>query len=196
MSIKAPGSRIGSSVKHMRSLKVGSRGSKRGMIFSLNLVPMIDMFVILVVFLLITFSATGDILLQQDDIQLPKAYSGRTLERYPMIGISANVVLFEGAEVIKTAAVNEKNFPDLKLPELSKVLKAAHDAYQSNHPMPADPEKAKKWLEESKQIVIQADQNVAFEVIRLVMTTAAIEGYSAINFAVEKKARAVAEPVG
>jgi biopolymer transport protein ExbD len=196
MSIKAPGSRIGSSVK-MKSLKVGAHRQRRSMLFSLNLTPMIDMFTILVVFLLITFSATGEILLQQEDIQLPKAYSGRALERYPMIGISANVVIFEGIEVIKTAAVNEKNFPDLKLPELSKILKAAHDSYQSNHPMPADPEKAKKWLDESKQVVIQADEEVPFEVIRLVMTTAAIEGYSSINFAVQKKAKEGAEqPVG
>jgi len=150
---------------------------------------MIDMFVILVVFLLITFSATGEILLQQADIELPKAYSGRELERYPMIAISAKDVVFEGAEVIRTASVTEQNFPDLKVPELSKVLKTAHDAYQSNHPMPNDPEKAKKWLEESKQIIIQADENIDFEVIRLVITTAAIEGYSAINFATLKKAR-------
>jgi biopolymer transport protein ExbD len=196
MAIKSPGSRIGSSVKNMKSLKVGAHGARKGMMFALNLVPMIDMFVILVVFLLITFSATGEILMQQDDIQLPKAYSGRTLERYPMIGISANVVVFEGTEVMKSGAVTEKNYPDLKLPELSKVLKAAHDTYQSNHPMPADPEKAKRWLEESKQVIIQADENVPFEVIRLVMTTAAIEGYSAINFAIQKKARAQAETAG
>lgn len=189
MSIKKPSSRVGYSVRNMRSIRVGSNKSKRNQLFSLNLVPMIDMFVILVVFLLITFSATGEILLQQADIELPKAYSGRELERYPMIAISAKDVVFEGVEVIRTGSVTEQNFPDLKVPELSKVLKTAHDAYQSNHPMPNDPEKAKKWLEESKQIIIQADENIDFEVIRLVITTAAIEGYSAINFATLKKAR-------
>ena len=181
MSIKKPSSRVGYSVRNMRSIRVGSNKSKRNQLFSLNLVPMIDMFVILVVFLLITFSATGEILLQQADIELPKAYSGRELERYPMIAVSAKDVGFEGVEVIRTGSVTKQNFPDLKVPELSKVLKTAHDAYQSNHPMPNDPE-AKKWLEESKQIIIQADENIDFEV-RLVITTAAIEGYSAINFA-------------
>jgi biopolymer transport protein ExbD len=185
MSIKAPGSRIGSSVK-MKGLKVGGHRARKSLGFSLNLTPMIEMFLILVVFLLVTFSATGEILLQQPDIQLPKAYSGRTLERYPMIGISANSVVFEGDEVMKTPWVTEKNYPDLKLPELGKVLKASHDQYLRTHPMPADKEKADKWLEESKQVVIQADVKVPFEVIRLVMTTAAIEGYSSINFAILK----------
>ena len=188
MAIKAPGSRIGSSV-HMKGLKVGGKGNRRTMLFDLNLTPMIDMFSILVVFLLITFSATGDILLQQKDIQLPKAYSGRMLERVPMIGISAASLVFEGDEVMKTPWVTEKNYPDLKLPELSKVLKAARDNYERLHPMPSDQEKANKWLEESKQVVIQADEQTKFEVIRLVMTTAAIEGYSAINFAIKKKGK-------
>ena len=189
MSIKKPSSRVGYSVRNMRSIRVGSNKSKRNQLFSLNLVPMIDMFVILVVFLLITFSATGEILLQQADIELPKAYSGRELERYPMIAVSAKDVVFEGVEVIRTGSVTEQNFPDLKVPELSKVLKTAHDAYQSNHPMPNDTEKAKKRLEQSKHIINQADENIDYEVIRLVITTAAIEGYSAINFATLKKAR-------
>jgi len=188
MAIKAPGSRIGSSV-HMKGLKVGGKGARRAMLFDLNLTPMIDMFSILVVFLLITFSATGEILMQQNDIRLPKAYSGRPLDRYPLIGISANSLVFEGEEVMKTVLVAEKNYPDLRLPDLSKVLKAARESYERSHPMPADKEKAEKWLEESRQIIIQADETIRFEVIRLVMTTAAIEGYSSINFAIIKKGK-------
>lgn len=188
MAIKQPGSRIGSSV-NMKGLKIGGKGHRKGMLFSLNLTPMIDMFSILVVFLLITFSATGEILFQTSDITLPKAYSSRALERVPIIGISKTVVIFEGEEVMKTPWVTEKNYPELKLPELSKILKASHDNYVRQHPMPADKAKADKWLEESKQVIIQADEQVRFEVIRLVMTTAAIEGYSAINFAVGAKGK-------
>lgn len=186
MSIQKPGSRIGSSVQ-MKGLKVGGKGGRKGLLFSLNLTPMIDMFTILVVFLLITFSASGEILMNNKDIQLPKAYTSRPIDRVPMIGISDTTVIFEGEEVMKTGWVTEKNYPDLKLPELSKVLKAAHDNHLRTHPMPADKDKAAKWLEDSKQIVIQSDFRVNFEVIRLVMTTSAIEGYSAINFAVSSK---------
>jgi biopolymer transport protein ExbD len=192
MAIHQPGSRIGSSV-NMKGLKVGGKGHRKGMLFALNLTPMIDMFSILVVFLLITFSASGEILFQTSDIQLPKAYTSRSLERVPIIGISKVSVVFEGDEVMKTAAVSEKNYPELKLPDLSKILKSSHDSYVRQHPMPADKAKADKWLEESKQIIVQADEQVRFEVIRLVMTTAAIEGYSAINFAVAAKGKG--EPV-
>lgn len=188
MSIKAPGSRFGSSV-HMKGLHIGGGGKRKGLLFSLNLTPMIDMFTILVVFLLITFSASGEILMNSKDIELPSAYSSRTLERVPTLGISLASVIFEGEEVLKTPMVNERNYPDLKIVELAKVLKASHDAYTRNHPMPSEKELAAKWMEESKQIIIQADKKVPFEVIRLVMTTAAIESYSAINFAINSKGK-------
>jgi len=150
---------------------------------------MIDMFTILVVFLLMTFSATGEILFTQKDIQLPKAFADKVLERVPIIGISQEVILVEGEKTMFTNGVSEKNYPDAKLPELSKMLKASHEQFVRSTPMPNERERAEKWLDESKQIIIQADQGVRFEVIRLVMTTAAFEGYSAINFAVVPKGK-------
>ena len=189
MPIKKPESRIGSSV-HMKGLKVGAAGkAHRSLLVSLNLTPMIDMFTILVVFLLITFSATGEILFQQKDIQLPKAFSKKPLERVPIIGISQSVVLFEGEFIEDTGKISEKMLPDLRVPALAKALKAAAENFKRQHPMPEEREKAEKWMEQAKQIIIQADEGVRFEVIRLVMMTAANEGYSAINFAVVPRTR-------
>jgi biopolymer transport protein ExbD len=184
MPIRPPESHIGSSIK-LKWVKGAIKGKRgRSLLVNLNLTPMIDMFVILVVFLLMVFSATGEILMQQQDIQLPKAYSSKPLERVPIIAISQKVILFEGEVVMDTIGVSEKNYPDLKLPQLTKVLKSARDAFVRSNPMPSDQEKMAKWIEESKQIIVQADEGVPFEIIRLVMTTAAYEGYSAINFAV------------
>lgn len=184
MAIKKPSSRIGTSV-NMRALKIGpSSKGRRSLQVILNLTPMIDMFTILVVFLLMVFSATGEILFTQKDIQLPRAYSEKPLERVPIIAISQEVILFEGEKVMYTDKVSEKNFPELRLPDLAKVLKTSQEAFKRAHPMPTEKAAADKWLEEAKQIIIQADVGVRFEIIRLVMMTAANEGYSAINFAV------------
>lgn len=184
MPIQTPGSRIGSSI-HLKGLKIGIKGrGARSVIVNLNLTPMIDMFVIKVVFLLMVFSATGEILFTQKDIELPKAFASRPLERVPIIGVSRDVILFEGEKVMFTSGVSEKNYPDLRLPDLTKVLKNARDAFNRENPVPSDRNEFANWFERSKQIIIQADQGVPFEVIRMVMTTAAHEGYSAINFAV------------
>jgi biopolymer transport protein ExbD len=56
MPIKAPSSRIGSSVANMKTMGKSSLGGKKGVIVHLNVVPMIDMFTILVIFLLMMFS--------------------------------------------------------------------------------------------------------------------------------------------
>ncbi|HNZ03731.1 MAG TPA: biopolymer transporter ExbD [Myxococcota bacterium] len=186
MSIKAPGSRFGSSV-HMKGLHIGSKGNRKTLGFYLNLTPMIDMFTILVVFLLITFSASGEILMSSKDIELPLAYQSRPLERVPTVAITADWIVFEGEEVVKTGMVNEENMPDQKIGELSKRLKESQELYSNNNRPPADPEAKAEWLRKSQQIIIQADKKIPFEVIRLVMTTAANERYSSINFAINSK---------
>jgi biopolymer transport protein ExbD len=186
MPIKKPESRIGSSV-NMKGLKIGKGKGGHSMTASLNLTPMIDMFTILVVFLLMTFSATGEILFTQKDIVLPKAFSSKELDRVPIVAISQEVILFEGEKIMFSTNVSEKNFPDLKLPDLSKILKGAQESYKRQFPMPDDKERAQKWFENAKQIIVQADEGVRFEVVRLVMMTAANEGFSSINFAVVPK---------
>ncbi len=189
MPIKQPGSRIGSTF-HFKGLKIGTgKGGHRSLQVILNLTPMIDMFTILVVFLLMVFSATGEILFTQKDLQLPKAYSDKVLERVPIVAVSNEVILFEGEKVMYTDKVSEKNFPELRLPDLAKILKTSQDAFRRQHPQPTERVAAEKWVDEAKQVIIQADVGVRFEVIRLVMMTAANEGYSAINFAVVPKSK-------
>ena len=186
MPVHAPSSRIGSSVGNMKSLGKSSLGNKKSMIVHLNVVPMIDMFTILVIFLLMLFSATGEILYQQKDIHLPKAYHQKPLRRLPIIAISPSVIVFEGEKIVDTSLVNERQFPDHQIPALAKALKVARERYKREHPQPspADRDRFKTWLRESSQVIIQADAAVPFEVVKLVMMTAAYQGYTTINFAV------------
>ena len=121
MSIKAPGSRFGSSV-HMRGLHIGGHGRRKALGFYLNLTPMIDMFTILVVFLLITFSASGEILMSSADIELPSTYSNHTLERVPTVAITADAIIFDGEPVVKTGFVTDENIPDGKIEDLGLRL--------------------------------------------------------------------------
>lgn len=186
MSIHAPSSRIGSSVAKMKTMGKSSLGGKKSPIVHLNVVPMIDMFTILVIFLLMMFSATGDILYQQRDIKMPRAYHQKPLSRLPIIAISRSVVVFEGTKVMDTPMLTEKEFPDMKVPVLEKVLKMAHEQYKRENPQPspANREAFRKWMKDSTQIIIQADRGVSFEAIKLAMFTAAYQGFSTVNFAV------------
>lgn len=180
MAIKAPGKRLGASIKFKR-IKSGlsARGGK-SLIINLNLTPMIDMFVILVVFLLMVFSATGEILFVQKDIIIPKAYNTKPLDRAPIIGISKDSVLYEGEYIMNTAAINEKVYPDWRVTPIADKLKRSYEAFV----------KVKNPKEFTRDIIIQAHKGVQFNVIKMVMLTCAMENYSSINFAVIPGGRA------
>src|ERR1700756_4706079 len=72
---------------------VRARGSgKRSTYAELNLTSMVDMLTILVVFLLQTFSASGELLTVQKNIVLPEAQNFKDLEQAPIIAISKDSV--------------------------------------------------------------------------------------------------------
>ena len=69
-------------------------GGKKTAMAALNLTAMVDMFTTLVIFLLASFQANGDILFIQKDLELPKAVAAKILsDRGPVITLFRNEVL-------------------------------------------------------------------------------------------------------
>ena len=64
-----------------------SERSKRNVIADLLLTALIDAFSILVIFLLMNFSANGEIIFMGKGIELPKAAKGESLERNPVVKV-------------------------------------------------------------------------------------------------------------
>ena len=87
MPIKKPKPHLMDSVKLKTAKKHLEKKAGRSVDVALNLTPMIDMFVVLVIFLLMTFSTSGEILFIQKDIELPKAEMTDELEQAPVITI-------------------------------------------------------------------------------------------------------------
>src|SRR3954467_9064951 len=77
------------------SAKLG-KGGRKSLYENLNLVAYIDMMTMLVIFLLMSFSATGEILFVQKNIVLPEAQNWTELERAPVIAVSGDVVTLNG----------------------------------------------------------------------------------------------------
>src|SRR6201995_2060723 len=84
--ITRPGARLKVSVP-LHFVASGGSGKKSGYA-ELNLTSMVDMLTILVVFLLQTFSASGELLTVQKNIVLPEAVNHNWLEKAPIISIS------------------------------------------------------------------------------------------------------------
>lgn len=172
MPIKKPGPHLMSSIKLKTMKKHLEKKAGRGLDFSLNLTPMIDMFVVLVIFLLMTFSTSGEILFIQKDIELPSATMSDELSQAPVVIIGAGLVSIEGFRVGRIDDIAEdENF---EIADLSERLNNLKKNFQQLHPNEQFPGK----------IIIQGDKEVNFRVLKKVMFTCTSVGYTNINFAV------------
>ncbi|NJK89128.1 MAG: biopolymer transporter ExbD [Myxococcales bacterium] len=149
----------------------GGKGKKNS-VADLLLTPLIDMFVILVVFLIMNFSATGELVNITKDITLPAAKVDRQLERAPIIQVSANTVVVEGFRVGDSKDLLED--PDLRIPALTDKLQEMRKLDETMHP--GQPFKG--------NIIISADRDIDFKLVRKVMFASADAGYTNVNYAV------------
>ncbi len=172
--IHKPKKVLGNSIK-LKFAKNAGHG-KSSPVADLNVTPMVDMLTMLVIFLLMSFTASGEILFVTKDIVMPKAFNTVPLDRAPVIALSAEAIAMEGQAVMRTGEANEKWYPDWRLPPLVRKLKdIAREARELNPTRPFD-----------GQVIIQSDGKVPFSVIKMVMTSCAEAGFFNVNFAVQR----------
>jgi biopolymer transport protein ExbD len=177
MTIKKPGKRpFAPWLQRTKALKKGR--ARKSSAQELLITPLIDMFIILVVFLIMNFSATGELVQLSRDIRLPRAETVSELERAPIIQISANTVAIEGVKVGESEEILKD--PDLRIPGLTDKLQEMRKVDEMMHPgMPFKGE-----------IIINCDKDVDFKLVRKVMFAAADAGYTKFNYAVLKANKA------
>lgn len=133
---------------------------KRNMAADLLLTALVDAFSILVIFLLMSFSSTGDLLLIGKDTELPKASLTELLERNAVVKVEEGKIFFENQ-----AVTNEG------------LIQALLDMRQKYS--------AGKAGEEFPGIVtVQADRRVKYEFLNQIVLACAHAGFSDIRFAV------------
>jgi biopolymer transport protein ExbD len=86
MPVHAAGPRLFRSIKfeHLGKQVHGGRASN----VSLNLTPFVDMMTILVTFLLMVFSASGELLRAQEGLEMPLARQQQAVQRAPVVTVS------------------------------------------------------------------------------------------------------------
>lgn len=142
----------------------------------LNVVPMVDMMVMLVIFLLQQFSSTGEVLYMQKDIKLPDANHGQLIEIAPVIAISPEQVVVTGVKVADVADLDAEGAGYLNIPALEERLRDEKKRWDFIHQQDPD----RKW---DGAVNIQADKGVPFRIVKRVMYSAAVAGYFNVNFA-------------
>jgi biopolymer transport protein ExbD len=174
MAIVTPGKRPGDRIAHSKAFgKKFVRGKKNGYA-SLMLTSLVDMFTIIVIFLLMNFSANGEVLYMSKDIKLPDAYHGAMIERAPVIAVSPDAVTFDGRMLLNTSDLEKGDV--LNVPELEDALREEKHRYEQIHAN--DPDHPFRGL-----VNVQADRHIPFKVIKRVMFACNQSGFGNINFA-------------
>lgn len=143
---------------------------------------MVDMFVILLVFLIKSYSTSPVQVAPSDDIRLPSSVSETNPVDVLKLMVSKSGVFVEGQKVVdlQDGQIDKKlldNSDPNYIPELFKHLDAEAKKTQ-------DIAKVNSTVTFEGKILVQADKDLAYEMLRKVMHTSAVAGYSDVKFAV------------
>jgi biopolymer transport protein ExbD len=142
---------------------------------NLNLTAYIDFLLVTVIFLLTTFSASGEIAVDKN-VKLPKAENAEDVVDAPMVAVNGNQILVDGTLAGSTRAIEELGRMS-KIDELYNILKAKRELWKQVNP-------ADKPF--PGVVILQIDENVPAIVVKSVFQTAAYAGYPNVSFMVQK----------
>jgi len=139
---------------------------------------MIDYLVTVVIFLLMSFSASGEMPVSKS-IALPSAEHTLDMLAAPMVAINGRQILMNEHPVGSTQAVEEAGRP-IVIDELRNALKVAKDDWKKVNP---------NNKEFPGVVILQVDKEVAALVVKSVFQTSALAGYPNVSFMVGQIAR-------
>ena len=151
-------------------------GGRKPTDHSIPLVPFIDFLIVLVVFLLASFSASGELLAQQPNLKMPSALNTTALEISPVLAINPIVVTLDGRRMADTQTLAQSPQVE-RIETIIQDLEMLKRNWAILHPQQPFP----------GQVIVQADVGIDFRVVKKVMFSAAQAGYANVSFAVNKK---------
>ena len=150
------------------------RGSKK---MSLQLTSLLDMFTIILVFLMVSFQAEDKDFVLNAGLQLPQSNAQNPFKTAVNLAITPTAVVIEGKEVYKLENGAKVKEEDKESGNLEAVAAAVKTAWENK----------KKEEGEEDVVVIQAHKTVPYRTIHLVMRSAAHSGFYRFRLAIEKE---------
>ncbi len=141
----------------------------------MNLVSLIDIFTILIFFLLANESGV-EILSNTKAVKLPESISEKAPKETVVIVVSSEEILVQGRRIVSVSDVMQSN------EETIEQLKTELDYQLRGKLLDKDQTNAI-----DKDITIMGDKDIPYSLIKKIMVTSARANYSNISFAVLKK---------
>jgi len=148
----------------------------RNRVVTMNLTSLMDVFTILVFFLLVN-SATTEVLETPKQITLPASVVEEKPRETVVIFVSPVEVTVQGKSVVLVADILATDLQTIP-PIGERLAEVSENVIGLNT----------KIVSESQEVTILADRTVPFSVIKRVMSTCTSQGYERISLAVLQKA--------
>lgn len=146
----------------------------------LSMVSLMDIFTVILLFLLQTFSAEGNLLTQAENLHLPNSTSKKTVTEIALtVIVDKDKILVDNQPVFDTPKVSKQD--SIVIGPMNKALEAKR----------AQEKKALlamgKESEETGKVIVQIDRNLPFDIMYKVMGTCGFSGYGNVAFAIVQK---------
>ena len=138
---------------------------------------MIDMFTILLVFLLKSFSTEGQIMTVAKDLRLPESTATKPPEVASIIVVTPQWILLDGNRIVQTPQVAESK---------GVIVKPLHAELTRLRKLTESIASLSQGMEFTGNIVIQGDRSIPFEVLKKIMYTCGSVGYNNMLLAVTR----------
>lgn len=159
------------------------RANKKKRAEGLMITSMMDMFTIILVFLLKSYSAEGTILTNADNLILPNSISKKKPKEVNLqVAVTNDMILVDNQPVAPTdeaRRIPQEN-PDPTIAKLEERLLACYAQEEEMVKMGALNQVAGK-------VILQVDKNIEFDVVFKIMNTCGKVGYNFMNFAVMER---------
>lgn len=162
-------------LKSARAKRMEKHHARNRQIARLNLVSLMDIFTILVFFLLVN-SADVESLPNTKDIQLPESIAEKKANESVVILIGETDIIVQGRPIAKVADVVA--LKGIEIPELRDALNLQNDRVLK---------RAGQRDIASREVTIMGDKEVPYRLLKKVMATCTAADYGRISLAVLQK---------
>ena len=170
--------------KSKRAKRMEVRHKRHKAAGALNLVSLMDIFTILVFFLLVN-SSDVEVLPNAKDIQLPESIAEQKAKESVVILIGEENIIVQGTPIVKVSDVMRRRGNDI--PELRQALLSQNDRVLRKE---AQDDIA------GREVTIMGDKDIPYRLLKKVMATCTESEYGKISLAVLQKSSDRLDQVG
>lgn len=161
-------------MNHTPLEKRAMRRARNQPLVDMNLVSLIDIFTILIFFLL-SNSTEVQSLPNSKAVRLPESIADRSPRETVVVVVNNDDILVQGRKVASVAQVMASNSDLIEPLKAELDIQAKHELVrQQNAP-------------ENQPITIMGDKTIPYQLLRKVMVTCARANFSEVSFAVQRK---------